>query len=611
MHPLPENWGTMPQAEKDAWWRANVYRGDMPQLTLRSAITGAVVGALLSLVNLYIGLKTGFAIGMGVTSVVIAYSVFGLLSKLGITRQITILENNAVQSAATAAGYMTGLITASLPGYMLVTGEVFPMWQAIVWAALLAILGVLYAFPWKRHFVNSGNYPFPEGQAAAVVMDGLHSDNIADRIKVKILGIGAALSAAWSVATASPIAFLPADLLNWLPKIAGYELQRWSINLSTDAALVGIGGIIKLRTGLSWFLGAVLNYLIIVPLLVHYDILPADVNQKGIVAWSMWPGVAMITAASLYPFLTNTQVIRSAFASVGRREGGGSDVLKDIELPMGVSYVGIPLVGALVVWLGHVFFGIHILLGLMCLPMIAVFTLIAANSTGLTSFTPTSALVKLTQAMTAVASPGNTAVNLATAGLTAEVTANSANLLMDIRAGWLLGAKPRAQAVAHIIGAIFGSIACTYAFYHLFDGDISKFGSEAMPLPGAKIWQGVALVLSKGLSAIPVTARWAVLAGVLLGITMEWWQARRMAIIKRPLPISAVGLSLGFVVPFSMSAAVVMGSILFAIGDKLGKSYGEGSILSRLFTSDDGGVTLASSLIAGAGLMGLVLMFWG
>src|SRR5690242_3737531 len=93
--------------QKDRWWLQNVFRGDMPQLTLRAALTGFILGGFLSATNLYVGAKTGWTLGVGLTSVILAFSMFKLMSRLG-AKDMTILENNCMQSIATSAGYMTG-----------------------------------------------------------------------------------------------------------------------------------------------------------------------------------------------------------------------------------------------------------------------------------------------------------------------------------------------------------------------------------------------------------------------------------------------------------------------------------------------------------------------
>src|SRR6516162_4662808 len=125
--------------EKDRWWLTNVFRGDMPQLTLRSALTGMMLGGILSLTNLYVGAKTGWTLGVGITSVILAFAMFKVLSTLHLGSEFTILENNAMQSIATAAGYMTSPLISSLAAYMMVTNHVLPLYQTMLWMMALAI----------------------------------------------------------------------------------------------------------------------------------------------------------------------------------------------------------------------------------------------------------------------------------------------------------------------------------------------------------------------------------------------------------------------------------------------------------------------------------------
>ncbi len=133
--------------QKDRWWLENVYRGDMAQLTLRSGLTGFVLGGVLAATALYIGGKTGISIGVGLTSVILAFAIFRVLAGTGLVRDLTILENNCTQSIATAAGYMITPLISSLAAYMLVTGHIVPWWQMVIWTTVISILGVLVAFP--------------------------------------------------------------------------------------------------------------------------------------------------------------------------------------------------------------------------------------------------------------------------------------------------------------------------------------------------------------------------------------------------------------------------------------------------------------------------------
>ena len=163
------------RAQKDEWWFKNVYRGDMPQLTLRSALTGFLLGGVLAATAMYIGAKTGISIGVGLTAVILAFAIYRIMASAGFARDFPILENNCTQSIATAAGYMIGPMISSLAAYMLVTGRIIPWWHMIIWMCVVSIIGVLLAFPMKRRFINDDQLPFPEGRASGVVLDALYT----------------------------------------------------------------------------------------------------------------------------------------------------------------------------------------------------------------------------------------------------------------------------------------------------------------------------------------------------------------------------------------------------------------------------------------------------
>src|SRR5262249_9483585 len=132
-----------------------------------------------------------------------------------------------------------------------------------------------------------------------------------------------------------------------------------------------------------------------------------------------------------------------------------------------------------------------------------------------------------------VLAPGDKAVNLMTAGITGEVASHSANLLQDIKPGYMLGAKPRQQAIGHVLGVIAGALLSVPVFYLVFlklspeqtfspTLDASYvIDSEQYPMPAATIWKAVADVLTQGIHHIKVTAQWAALAGIVLGLLLE------------------------------------------------------------------------------------------
>src|SRR5205807_6454730 len=131
-----------------------------------------------------------------------------------------------------------------------------------------------------------------------------------------------------------------------------------------------------------------------------------------------------------------------------------------IEFPLGISGVGVTVFSALGAWVPHVFFGVPWFLAFISLTLIFVLTIICANSMALTSWTPTGALSKITQFSMGAIDRANPASNLLPAGMTAEIASNASNLLSDIKPGYMLGAKPRQQAVGHVIGLVAGAAAC-------------------------------------------------------------------------------------------------------------------------------------------------------
>lgn len=610
----PEQVRTLTPAQKDRWWLENVYQGDMPQLNLRSALTGMVLGGVLSLTNLYVGIKTGWTLGVGISSVVLSYAMFRLISRLKLGKEMSILENNAMQSVATSAGYMTAPLVSAIPGYMLITGQVVSMWHTMVWIILLAILGVLFAFPMKRRFINEEQMPFPEGYAAGVVLHNLHEEGVGKNgvLKAKILGFGALVSA-WIETFRNAFVMeklglksftIPENWDDWIykfatPAIRGIPLKDLAVHWESSIVMVGTGGLMGVKVGASMVGGAFLNYCVLAPLLIEKGIIP-QANFKSITMWSLWFGAALMTTSSLYAFFSKPGLIREAFGKfLSRNRKREQDPLQEIELPLSVSLYGVPIVGALIVVLGHLWFDFGVGLGLLAIPLVFVFSLIAVTSTGLTSITPGGALGKLTQLTYSVVSPGNPANNIMAAGITSEVALNASNLLMDIKPGYMLGAKPRQQAVGHLIGIFAGALVAVPVYYAIFHGDISLFTSEKLPMPGAMVWRAVAEALTKGLSVLHPTAQLAAGVGAVLGVVLEWANIRS----KGRFPISPMGLGLAFVLHFSDSLLMAMGAFLVWYFERRFKS---GSRNHAVFVEN--AETLCAGVIAGGSIIGILLI---
>ena len=598
----------MSRAEKDKWWFDNVYRGDMPQLTLRSALTGFLLGGVLAATALYIGGKTGISIGVGLTSVIVAFALFRLMAKAGLGRDFTILENNCTQSIATAAGYMITPLITCLACYMLVTGVILPWWQMLVWMVVVAILGVLVAFPLKRRFINEDQLPFPEGRAAGVVLDALYTGQAeAGMFKARLLGLTTLFTGLWQfIISDGWMRLLQEKILRlkdtwhfqetvdfyyytaaakyqwWIPKILGTDIRQLGLRLSLDAAMLGIGGLMGIRVATSCVLGAFINFAVLAPIMIQRGDIRSYTAPSGAIVnisrgeivnqWSLWWGVTMMVVGSLIGLFSKPELFLAPLKKIfARKEPGAAltrenDVLRDIELPLWVSFVGVPVFSALGAWVNHAFFGVPWLLSFISLPLIFVLSIICTNSMALTSWTPTGSLSKITQFTVGAIDRSNPASNIMPAGMTGEISANAANLLSDIKPGYMLGAKPRQQAIGHVIGIFSGALAAIPLFYLLFlppnkEGvrSTATMVSEQFAMPAALQWKGVADLISKGVNSLPTSAIISMIVAAFAAVVFEVLRIRT----KGRFPISAVSVGLGVVLPPASCFMMWVGAMIF------------------------------------------------
>jgi len=649
-----QNWS---REQKDQWWLKNVYRGNMPQLTIRAAITGFLLGSVLSATNLYIGAKTGWTLGVGLTSVILAFAAYRVIASFKIGSDFTILENNCMQSIATSAGYMTGPLVSGLAAYMMVKNDVIPFWQMVWFSTVLSILGVLVAFPMKRRFINDEQAPFPEGAACGVVLDTLYtSDASIGMFKAKALMVAAAIAGVLKffggeayqkllqveLMGKKAFWFMSDHIDAWyyrlvdagsapMPTVFGVDPRKIGLSPTLDLALFGAGGLMNIRYAVNMLLGMIVAYVFLAPYAVNHGWVfkagaAIDAASKFgvrdvLTGWVLWPGVAILVMGSLTAFFAKPKVILTAFKGLFVKKAAANDPLRDIELPLWISFVGIPIVGAIGVWMAHDWFDVDWTMGALAIPLIIVLTLIAANATAATSITPTGSLSKITQFTFGVLRPSQPQVNLMTALMTTEVASNASNLLMDIKPGYMLGAKPRQQAIGHIIGIFAGAIASTPLFYILFLKNhpknpiipaapdapmrtIEETLTSDFAFPGAVQWKGIAdfmtgLTGNKGLtSVIHETALYALGIGALVGVAFE---VARIA-TKGKSYIAPVALGLGFVLPPDSTIWMFLGSLFFWIMHKLYDKK-EGSFGKKLWVLTHEPV--CAGLIAGAALMGI------
>lgn len=646
---------TWSREQKDTWWLQNVFRGGMAQLTFRAAITGFMLGGLLSATNLYVGAKTGWTLGVGLTSVILAFAMFKVLSSLG-AKDMTILENNATQSIATAAGYMTGPLISGMAAYMWVMNEPLPWWQIFWFNVVLSILGVLVAFPMKRRFINDEQQPFPEGRACGVVLDTLYTSAASVGLfKAKALGLAAAgagfisfisgesymkliqqkwfgFASSWHLPHNLDTPYYWMVAQGWLPipRLAGVDIRELGLRPTLDLAIFGAGGLMGIRAAISLLIGMLLNFTVIVPWMISIgEIVPksgsiaagdAVFGRTHIVnSWALWWGIAMMITASMVALFAKPQVFIEVFRTITGKSKKGNDVLKDIELPLWISWVGMPIVGAVGVWMAHDWFGVNWWFGALSIPLIIFLSLIAASSTALTGTTPTGALSKIPQFTFGAMDPLHPPTNLMTGVMCVEVASNASNLLMDIKPGYMLGGKPRHQAVGHIIGIFAGAVASTPLFFWLFMQGYDKDKAAVDPMhvqtvmapadgpfsfPSALQWKGVSEMVTSifgGESTKSLLTSSIITSMVIAACVAIFFEILRIRTRGR-FPLSPLAIGLGVVVPPDSTLAMFAGALFFWFMANKYKDLKQ-SLGHRLFVLTQ--EPICAGIVAGAALIGI------
>ncbi|MFA6029352.1 MAG: OPT family oligopeptide transporter [Elusimicrobiota bacterium] len=577
----------------------------VPQLTVRAIVAGMLLGGLMSLSNLYVALKTGWSLGVSITASILAFAIFSALFKLRIVRRaFGMMENNIMKSTASAAGYMTGGGTvAAIPAFMMITGTTMDPWQMFFWIASIAMMGLVMAIPMKQQMINLEGLRFPTGIATAETLKALYGEGgSGGEGKAKLLG--------WASVAGGVVAFLrdvrapwKADWLNLPEKIkipvltlAGRPLADFTLSFEGSLIMLGAGAIMGFRAAWSMLLGAFINFGILAPMLYTRGIIDPKLGYKHIVAWSVWFGSAIMLTSGLLSFAFQWESVLRAVKSVGASLLGRHEAQKEgevPEVPMLWFIVGMAVLSPIVVYLEWFIFGIKVWMGAISILLSFFIAIVACRVTGETDTTPTGALGKITQITFGALDPGNAVTNLMTANVTGGIGLHSADLLTDLKSGWILKADARKQFWAQFFGVVAGSCFVVPA-YRLLIPNAEALGSEQWPAPGAQTWKGVAELLAKGFHTLHPTAQWALVVGGVLGIVLVLLEK---AFPKaRPYIPSAAGLGLAFTTPANNTIAMFLGALVAWRMEKRDPK-----------TADDLVVPISSGFIAGESLVGVLI----
>ena len=265
----------------------------------------------------------------------------------------------------------------------------------------------------------------------------------------------------------------------------------------------------------------------------------------------------------------------------------------DGEVPMLWFVVGVAAIAPVVVFLEWFLFAIKPWMGLLSIVLGFFIAIVACRATGETDTTPTGALGKITQVTFGALDPGNVTTNLMTANVTGGVGLHAADLLTDLKSGYLLKADPKQQFWAQFFGVVAGSVFVVPA-YRLLIPTAAELGTDKWPAPGAQTWKGVAMLLAQGIHTLHPTARWAILVGALLGIALILLE-KAFPKHKAFIP-SAAALGIAFTTPAHNTIAMFLGSLIALQLERRRPALAEKTV-----------VPVSSGFIAGESLMGVLI----
>ncbi|MCC6476733.1 OPT/YSL family transporter [bacterium] len=269
--------------ERDRDWYENVYQKDAPQLTARAVISGMLFGGLMSLSNLYVGLKSGWGLGVDIVAVILIFSIFKGLKGAGlIRRDFGMMENTIMMTVAVAASWISsaGLVSA-VPALSMLTGYEFVWWQLAIFIGGILYLGLFMAIPLKRQMIQVDNLRFPGNIPTGETLKAMYSKGTEAVQKAKALGLagGAGIVIA---GLRDGLAWIPAQLA--LPiSIARVGMGKLTLTFEPSLIFIGIGALFGIKIGLSMLAGLILNYGILAPNLIGDKIIkqPAPVVQAA------------------------------------------------------------------------------------------------------------------------------------------------------------------------------------------------------------------------------------------------------------------------------------------------------------------------------------------
>ncbi len=591
----------------------------LAELTLRGIILGGVITLLFTAANVYLGLKVGLTFATSIPAAVISMAVLRFFPNP------SILENNIVQTIASAAGTLAAIIFV-LPGLVIIGWwQGFPYWTTAAITGTGGILGVMFSVPLRRALVVDTDLPYPEGRAAAEVLEvgsGSREGAAESARGLAVLIWGSFASAGFALL--AQMKLVAAEAAVWFRAGAGAT----GISGGLSFALFGVGHLVGLSVGMAQLVGMVTGWWILLPILTARTPLPGGPEAWANAVFSAdvrFFGAGVIGVAAVWTLIRIAGPviggIRSAMAAARARGAGETLALVERDLPIKIVVGGSLALLVPIAWLlwsvlagGPLAGSAFILIGAALIFVLVIGLMIAAvcgYMAGLigASNSPVSAigiLSILAASLMLVAlfgrdTPADTtqaliAYALIVTGIVFGVATISNDNLQDLKTGQLVGATPWKQQVALIIGVVFGSLVIPPVLDVLntafgFAGAPGA-GPQALAAPQAGLISALAKGVLGGNLNWPMLA-WGAAAGVIFVIIDA---ALGRAKLLR-LPPLAIGI--GIYLPMAVILPVTIGSVAGWFYDRWADRTADAEGARRM------GVLLATGMIVGESLFGV------
>ena len=616
----------------------------LPELTVRGMLLGAVLTVIFTASNVYLGLKVGLTFSSAIPAAVISMAI------LKMCKDSNILENNMVQTQASAAGTLSAVIFI-IPGLLMIGyWQGFEFWQTLLVSACGGCLGVLFTIPLRRAMVVHSDLPYPEGVAAAEILKVGSGDAAADG-KSTAGGLKEILSGSF-------VAGIIALFTNGFQVLSG-ELSYWftvgksvsQIPLGFSTALMGAGYLVGIASGLAMLVGVAIAWFGFVPYFTATGTIPDGKTIAGF-AQGMWSqkvrliGAGAMGVAAIWTLITlakpvidgvkeSIQSVRMPQAEKARHRMDIDMSIKSVGLVFAVMTLG--LLGTFYSFMSAAslpagqtmtFVVVGVLVAILMGFFVAAACAYMAGLVG-TSSSPISGIgilgiIVSSLVMLALCnqfgifdmpngSKFATAIAIFTTSIILSIACISNDNMQDLKTGWLVGATPWRQQVALLIGCIIGAIVIAPVLNLLYEaygfpGAMPRMGmdeSAALSAPQAVLMTTIAT----GIFTAKLAWEYIYIGiglGVVLVVIDQLLKRNTKSLCMPPL---AVGM--GIYLPPSVQTPLIIGAIVGYILDKKIRARAAQRSPEDIEGDVDNckrrGTLFASGLIVGESIMGVLI----